>query len=125
MIAAIALAAEPIHLHSQNPHYFEFRGKPTILVTSGEHYGAVLNLDFDMPPYLDELKSRGFNLTRTFSAVRGKIGTVVEIGPQNMFVVAQGGQIEVSRVRFDEGKKVSAAQFAGEAGVKVGTVLGD
>jgi methionyl-tRNA formyltransferase len=65
------------------------------------------------------------HLSRTFSAVRGKIGTVVEVGAQNVFVVAQGGQIEVSRVRFDDGKKVSAAQFAGEAGVKVGTVLGD
>jgi hypothetical protein len=73
MIAALftlmALGAEPIHLHPVNPHYFEFRGKPTILVTSGEHYGAVLNLDFDHAPYLNELKSRGFNLTRTFSGV--------------------------------------------------------
>jgi methionyl-tRNA formyltransferase len=65
------------------------------------------------------------HLTRTFSAVRGKIGTVAEVGAQNLFVVAQGGQIEVSRVRFDGGKKVSAAQFAGEAGVRVGSVLGD
>ena len=38
-----------------------------MLVTSGEHYGAVLNLDFDFVPYLDELKARGFNLTRLFS----------------------------------------------------------
>ena len=37
-------AAEPLSLHPDNPHYFLFRGKPTILVTSGEHYGAVLNL---------------------------------------------------------------------------------
>ena len=44
-----------------------FRGKPAVLVTSGEHYGAVLNLDFDSRPYLDELKRCGFNLTRTFS----------------------------------------------------------
>ncbi len=57
----------PIALHPDNPHYFLFRGKPTILVTSGEHYGAVLNLDFDFIPYLDELASHGFNQTRTFS----------------------------------------------------------
>ncbi|HQH71717.1 MAG TPA: cellulase family glycosylhydrolase [bacterium] len=62
-----ARAAEPIRLHPENPHYFEFRGKPTVLITSGEHYGAVLNLDFDYIPYLDELKSHGLNLTRTFS----------------------------------------------------------
>lgn len=60
-------AAEPIGLHPDNPHYLLFRGKPTILVTSGEHYGAVLNLDFDYRPYLDELHSHGLNLTRTFS----------------------------------------------------------
>ncbi len=63
----IAAAEPPIHLHPANPHYFEFRGKPAVLVTSGEHYGAVLNLDFDHAPYLDELKARGFNLSRTFS----------------------------------------------------------
>lgn len=62
-----ASAAEPLKLHPENPRYFTFRGKPTFLITSGEHYGAVLNRDFDFIPYLDELKARGFNLTRTFS----------------------------------------------------------
>jgi len=58
---------EPIALHPQNPHYLLWRGKPTILVTSGEHYGAVLNRAFDFTPYLDTLQAHGFNLTRTFS----------------------------------------------------------
>jgi hypothetical protein len=58
---------QPLALHPDNPHYFLFRGRPTVLVTSGEHYGAVLNRDFDYIPYLDELKARRFNLTRTFS----------------------------------------------------------
>ena len=57
----------PLALHPENPRYFIFRGKPAILATSGEHYGAVLNRDFDSIPYLDELKAHGFNLTRTFS----------------------------------------------------------
>lgn len=61
------LSAEPIKLHPQNPHYFMMDKEPAILITSGEHYGAVLNLDFDYLPYLDELKSTGMNLTRTFS----------------------------------------------------------
>ncbi len=38
-----------------NPHYFVYRGKPTVLVTSGEHYGAVLNGKFDFRKYLDAL----------------------------------------------------------------------
>jgi hypothetical protein len=58
-----------LQLHPENPHYFLFRGKPAILVTSGEHYGAVLNLDFDYTRYLDELASKGLNLTRTFTGV--------------------------------------------------------
>jgi hypothetical protein len=58
------IAAEPLRLHPENPHYFLFRGKPTVLVTSAEHYGAVLNLDFDYIRYLDELHAKGLNLTR-------------------------------------------------------------
>ena len=57
----------PIALHPNNPHYFIWRGEPTILITSGEHYGALLNLDFDYVKYFDELQSKGLNHTRTFS----------------------------------------------------------
>jgi len=39
------------------------------LVTSGEHYGSVLNLDFDYVRYLDALSAKGLNHTRTFSGV--------------------------------------------------------
>ena len=68
LLAAPAGAADPpLALHPDNPHYFLFRGRPAILITSGEHYGAVLNLDFDYGRYLDTLKASGFNLTRAFS----------------------------------------------------------
>ncbi len=66
-VFTLGMAAEPIRLHPRNPHYFEFRGKPAILITSGEHYGAVLNLDFDYVKYLDTLAAGKLNLTRTFS----------------------------------------------------------
>ena len=58
---------KPIGLHPDNPHYFVFKEKPTILITSGEHYGAVLNLDFDYVAYLDALSRDSLNLTRIFS----------------------------------------------------------
>src|SRR3954464_14469768 len=78
--AAPARAADPSKLHPHTPHSFAFRGKPAILLTSGEHYGAVLNKDFDYVRYLDELKRCGFNLTRTFSGtyfeVPGSFGIV-------------------------------------------------
>src|SRR5947209_9160701 len=57
--------AEPLKLHPDNPHYFLFRGKPTVLIASGEHYGAVLNLDFDYRTYLQTMQAEGMNLTRT------------------------------------------------------------
>lgn len=68
----------PIALHPQNPHYFLFRGKPTILVTSAEHYGAVLNLDFDYRVYLQTLQAEGMNHTRiwagTYREIPGSFG---------------------------------------------------
>lgn len=59
--------ADPFALHPANPHYFLFGGRPTVLITSGEHYGAVLNLDFDYVTYLKTLAADGLNLTRTFT----------------------------------------------------------
>ncbi len=59
----------PLALHPDNPHYFQFRGKAAVLVTSGEHYGAVLNRAFNCVKYLDELRAHGLNLTRTFTGV--------------------------------------------------------
>ncbi len=69
LLAALGPAAhaQPLKLHPDNPHYLWFRGKPAVLITSGEHYGAVLNTAFDYRPYLDELKSHSLNLTRTFA----------------------------------------------------------
>jgi hypothetical protein len=57
----------PLALHPDNGHYFLFRGKPTVIVTSAEHYGAVLNFDFDYVKYLDELAAHGLNNTRTWA----------------------------------------------------------
>jgi methionyl-tRNA formyltransferase len=64
------------------------------------------------------------HLVRTFGQVRGQIGAITEIGAETMFVTTQGGQIEVAKVKYGDGKKVSAAQFCAEAGLTVGTVLG-
>ncbi len=66
-IPRLATAAEPIRLDPHNSHYFLFHGKPTVLITSGEHYGAVINRAFNYVAYLNELKAHGFNLTRTFA----------------------------------------------------------
>lgn len=61
--------SQPVSLHPGNPHYFLYKNKPVVFVTSGEHYGALLNLGFNYSKYLDELQSHGLNMTRTFSGV--------------------------------------------------------
>jgi len=65
------------------------------------------------------------HLFRRFSQVSGGIGAVTAIGAESLFVTAQGGQIEVSKVKYQDGKKISAAQFAAESGLTIGTVLGE
>jgi hypothetical protein len=71
--ALFSQTAEPIRLHPGNPHYFLFRGKTTVLITSGEHYGAVLNGEFDYKKYVAALASDGVNFTRIFG------GSYVEV----------------------------------------------
>jgi len=66
LAAATAAGPEPLRLHPKNPHYFLFRGQPTVIIGSGEHYGAVLNLDFDYVEYLEALQRDGMNHTRLF-----------------------------------------------------------
>jgi methionyl-tRNA formyltransferase len=64
------------------------------------------------------------HLVRTFGAVKGKIGEVTEVGTESIRITCQGGQVEVSKVKPEEGKKVSAAEWAKGAGVAAGTILG-
>jgi methionyl-tRNA formyltransferase len=61
---------------------------------------------------------------RTFGAVKGKVGEVTEITDTGMRITAQGGQVEVSKVKGEETKKISPAEWARGANVAVGTILG-
>lgn len=58
---------QPIQLLPANPHYFLWRGRPTVLIGSGEHYGMVLNAELNPRRYLDTLQTDGLNYTRLFS----------------------------------------------------------
>lgn len=61
---------------------------------------------------------------RRFADVRGKIGEVTEIGETSIRITAQGGQIEVLKMKHEDGKKDSAAVVARAIGLTVGTILG-
>jgi hypothetical protein len=56
-----------ISLHPQNPHYLAYRGQALLMVSSGEHYGAVINRAFDAHRYLDALAHDGMRYTRLFA----------------------------------------------------------
>jgi methionyl-tRNA formyltransferase len=58
--------------------------------------------------------------TRTFGAVRGKIGEVLGVEDGRLVVAAQGGRIRAGKVKLGDGKKVAAA----EAGIPAGQILG-
>ena len=60
-------------------------------------------------------------LVRTFGAVKGKIGEVIEAGNGKMVITAQGGRIHVGRAKLGDAKKVAADA----AGIPVGTILGN
>jgi methionyl-tRNA formyltransferase len=63
-------------------------------------------------------------LSHTFSAVKGKPGEIAEISPNSIFITAQGGRIEVFKLKAEGGKKMSAAEFIKETGLSAGTLLG-
>lgn len=64
------------------------------------------------------------HLARTFSQVKGRIGAVTAVSDKSLFVTAQGGQIEVFTLRYEDGKKLAAAEFCAAAGIVPGTLLG-
>lgn len=63
----------PIRLDPRNPHYFLYGSKTIALITNGEHYGSVMNADFDTHKYLATLETEGLTYTRLFG------GSYVEV----------------------------------------------
>ncbi len=64
------------------------------------------------------------HLTRTFGAVKGKVGEVVEIGAESLRITGQGGQIEVFRAKGEDTKKLAAPELALAVGLHTGSLLG-
>ena len=61
---------------------------------------------------------------RTFGAVKGKIGEVVEVTDKSFQVTAQGGRIEVLRAKLGEGKKLAAGELLSSGAIRAGMLLG-
>ena len=60
---------------------------------------------------------------RRFGDVKGKPGVIAAIGGQSVQIVAQGGLLEIARMRADGGPKSSAADLLQALGLSVGDQL--
>ena len=113
-----------LRLHPDNPRYLEFRGKPTVLITSGEHYGAVINADFDQVKYLDTLARHGFNLTRLFSGAYVERAKDIPVGYANTLAPRAGRSVlpwqrvgqRVDLTKWNEAYFARLRRFVREAG---------
>ena len=99
---AEAPAEGPIQLHPENPHYFLYQGKTTALITSAEHYGAVLNLDFDYKTYLQTLGNEGMNYTRIFTGAYFEIPGE-SFGIQKNTLAPESDRVITPWVKTEEG----------------------
>ena len=104
----------PISLQPENPHYFLFRGKPAVLITSAEHYGAVLNQDFQFAPYLDELQARLDGRKRELQLMR-HITSATPVALGGALVIPEG---LMRKLRGDAPEDPVAAAFAADAAAR-------
>jgi len=100
---------KPISLNPGNPHYFSYKGKPTVLITSGEHYGAVMNPDFNYSLYLKTLQKDGLNLTRTMTGAYFEPAGAFNISNNTLGPVAQ--KYLCAWMRADNGLKFDFEQW--------------
>ena len=77
------MASDTFSVLAENPRCFRYRGRPFKILTSAEHYGAVLNGDFYFRVYLDEMRRTGQNMTRVFTFYRETPESIVGPGAMN------------------------------------------
>ena len=109
LATVISAQVKPISLHPGNPHYFSYQGKPTILITSGEHYGAVMNPDFDYRLYLKTLQNERLNMTRTMTGAYFEPAGAFNISKNTMAPDAQ--KFMCPWLRADKGSKFDLTQW--------------
>jgi hypothetical protein len=67
LIQSLFHANAQLRLCASNPRYLQYKNEPLLLITSAEHYGCLINADFDYIAYLDALHDDGMNNTRVFA----------------------------------------------------------
>lgn len=83
LLVAVSLGAAPLSVDRTNPRCFRYGGRTIKILTSAEHYGAVLNTGFDYEAYLREMRRTGQNGTRVFTFYRELESSVPGPGAAN------------------------------------------
>ena len=81
VLAPTAVLAAPAGLSKANSRYLEWQGKTKLLVTSTEHFGGLINLDFDYETYLQTLAASNFTLTQAWTG--SYVEPDADVGPDN------------------------------------------
>lgn len=99
-ILTVTSLSEAVKVSPTNPHYYWMSGHPVLLITSAEHYGAVINGEFDYVAYLDKLKKYGLNYTRIYPGAMfetfGKWIVGNPLGPRNGSLILPWARSNVS-----------------------------
>jgi methionyl-tRNA formyltransferase len=62
--------------------------------------------------------------TRTFGAVKGKIGEVLGVEDGRLVIAAQGGRIHAGKAKLGDAKKVASGELVSGGALKPGQILG-
>lgn len=87
------MSSQVFAVHPRNHRCFVYRGRPFKVLTSAEHYGAVLNADFDYDVYLEEMGRTGQNATRVFTFYRETAESIPGPGPMNTLAPTPEGSV--------------------------------
>jgi hypothetical protein len=89
----------PLQLHPLNPRYFLYDGRALALVTSTEHFGGLINLDFDYRTYLHTLAHSNFTLSQTWTGAYvepdSDVGPYNTLDPRNGRLIAPWARSDV------------------------------
>ncbi len=97
MVVPLLLAAQAgaagLAVDSGNPRFLRYHGKSIVLLGATEHYGSVVNADFDFLPYLDALAANHLNLARVFCFYREQRDSLPPLGYQNTLAPRPGHEV--------------------------------
>jgi hypothetical protein len=66
LLIFLACKNDPVQVCPVNQHYFWYKNKPVVLITTDHHYGAIIDQDFDFRKFLTFLADQHMNLTRIY-----------------------------------------------------------